>query len=144
MRKQGAKLWLVTLLLIVCLGACGINSQGNAHPNQSPPATSEAEVSITNLPEYSGKPYIAINGNTPVFTQEDLAEASFEHYSELDSLGRCGTVFACVSQDIMPTDERGSIGQIKPTGWQTVKYIKQEQLKPDETMKICCKFLQRW
>ena len=51
-----------------------------------------------------------------------LTTTSFESYSELDSLGRCGVAYACASTDTMPTEERGTIGQIKPTGWHTVKY----------------------
>ena len=48
--------------------------------------------------------------------------SSFEHYSKLDSLGRCGAAFANVSRSTMPTKKRGAIGNIKPSGWHTVKY----------------------
>ena len=65
---------------------------------------------------------IILNNNVPEFYEEDLATKSFEQYSELDELGRCGVAFASIGIDIMPTEERESIGQIKPTGWQTVKY----------------------
>lgn len=79
-------------------------------------------VDINSIPEYSDKAYIAINGNEPAFTKDELTTESYEFYSELDSLGRCGYTMACVGRDIMPTEDRGSIGQVKPTGWQTVKY----------------------
>lgn len=79
-------------------------------------------ITLSELPEYSGEPYIEINGNEPVFSKEEWTEESFEQYAELDSLGRCGTAYACVGMDLMPTEKRGSIGQVKPTGWQTVKY----------------------
>ena len=74
------------------------------------------------VPAYSGKAYISVNGGTPYFTDEDLSTQSFEYYSPLDAYGRCGTAFANIGRDIMPTEERGSIGQVKPAGWHTVKY----------------------
>ena len=77
---------------------------------------------ITDIPAYSGKPYVSVNNNIPFFTESDMTEKSFEKYSSLDSLGRCGVAFANIGVDIMPTEERGSIGMVKPSGWQTVKY----------------------
>ena len=77
---------------------------------------------LKNIPAYSTKPYAVINNNIPFFTEEDLVVYSYEEYSDLDSLGRCGTVIANVGKDIMPTEERGNIGMIKPSGWHTVKY----------------------
>lgn len=71
---------------------------------------------------YEGEPYTVLNNNTPDFRQQDLVTESYEHYSELDALGRCGAAMASVGQDLMPTEQRGSIGQVKPSGWQTVKY----------------------
>ena len=81
-----------------------------------------ADFDISSVPAYSGSPYIAVNGNKPYFTSSEYSLTSFENYSPLDSLGRCGTAYANIGTDIMPTGERGSIGNIKPTGWQTVKY----------------------
>ena len=66
--------------------------------------------------------YAVVNQNVPGFTEEEVTCESFEQYSELDALGRCGTALACVGTDLMPTEERGSIGQVKPSGWHTVKY----------------------
>ena len=77
---------------------------------------------ISNIPQYSGNSYVVLNDNKPNFTDEDYLKGSFEEYSELDTLGRCGVAYANVSVDTMPTEERGSIGQIKPSGWHTVKY----------------------
>lgn len=74
------------------------------------------------IPKYSGEPYVEINKGVPYFTEDDMTTESFESYSELDKLGRCGTAFACVGTDTMPTEERGKIGMIKPSGWHTVKY----------------------
>lgn len=79
-------------------------------------------VTLDSLPEFSDKAYVVINSNEPYFIQEDLVTESYESYSNLDYLGRCGVAMACVGVDIMPTEERGSIGQVKPSGWQTVKY----------------------
>lgn len=81
-----------------------------------------AFASLGKLSEYSGKPYIVLNGNQPGFTEKDKTEKSFEKYSKLDSLGRCGVAYANVGKDLMPTEERGSISKIKPTGWHTAKY----------------------
>lgn len=82
------------------------------------------QFDISTVPAYSGKAYATINNNVPFFTEADLQKAanSYESYSDLDSLGRCGVCAASVGTDIMPTEERGNIGQVKPTGWQTVKY----------------------
>lgn len=74
------------------------------------------------LPEYSGQPYAEINHNIPFFEEKEWKTEPFESYSDLDFLGRCGTAYACVSKELMPTEERGEIGMIKPTGWHTVKY----------------------
>lgn len=80
-------------------------------------------ASIDEIPDYAGEPYVVINENVPDFKRGDLTTQSFEQYCELDSLGRCvGSAFANVGEDIMPTEERGSIGQVKPSGWHTVKY----------------------
>lgn len=80
----------------------------------------------TSFPEgdivYSGSPYIILNDNIPFFTKENLPTESFEYYSDLDDLGRCGIACANIGQDIMPVEERGNIGQIKPSGWHTIKY----------------------
>ena len=79
-------------------------------------------VTLADIPEYSGEPYVVLGGNWPDFDVEDLTTEPFEYYSELDSLGRCGVAYANVCLEIMPTEPRGEIGQVKPSGWQTVKY----------------------
>lgn len=106
-------------------------SQTDAIQMSSEEAASLAEAHINTaleafanetIPEYSGNPYVELNGNVPYFTDEELSTTAFELYSELDSLGRCGACYANVCKEIMPTEERGSIGMVKPTGWHTVKY----------------------
>ncbi len=83
----------------------------------------QTSISIADIPSYSGSgAYIAINNNNPFFTEAEYTTNAFENYSALDSLGRCGFAYANVCKEIMPTEERGSIGQVKPSGWQTVKY----------------------
>ena len=78
---------------------------------------------ISDLPAYDGSsPYVVVNGNEPGFTEEDMTTDSYETYSELDELGRCGTAWANIGVDLMPTEDRGNISQVKPSGWQTVKY----------------------
>ena len=72
--------------------------------------------------QYSGEPYVVVNNNTPFFEEKDFQVSAFETYSELDKWGRCGVAYACVSKELMPTEERGEIGMIKPAGWHTVKY----------------------
>ena len=79
-------------------------------------------VSLEDIPEYSGDPFVVLNGNWPDFDVEDLTTEPFEYYSELDGLGRCGVAYANVCLEIMPTEPRGEIGQVRPSGWQTVKY----------------------
>jgi len=78
--------------------------------------------SVMDVPPFSGDPYIVINDNEPEFMEADMVQTGYEYYSELDFLGRCGYAMACIGTEMMPTEERGSIGQIKPSGWQTVKY----------------------
>ena len=77
---------------------------------------------LSAIPEYSGDPYVTVNGNVPDFDEDDLTTVSFETYSELDSLGRCGVAYACIGTDLMPTEERGSISSVTPTGWHSVTY----------------------
>lgn len=79
-------------------------------------------ISINDVPEYTGAGYVTINQNIPTFEEDELSTESFEQYSNLDLLGRCGTAYACIGQDIMPTEEREGIGHIRPSGWHTVKY----------------------
>lgn len=81
-----------------------------------------AAVLLENVPDYSGEPYVILQDNQPNFDLEDLTIEPFETYSELDYLGRCGVAYANICLDIMPTEPREGIGQVKPSGWQTVKY----------------------
>ena len=77
---------------------------------------------LDEIPPYSGSPYVVIDNNIPDFESSALTPKSYEHYGKLDSLGRCTYTIACIGKDIMPTEKRGSIGSVKPTGWQKSKY----------------------
>ena len=99
------------LLLSLLLSACG-----------TVPGGSQASFSLEDIPDFSGEAYVVLEDNQPSFTQEDLTTESFETYSPLDALGRCGVAYANVSLDTMPTQDRESISQVKPSGWQTAEY----------------------
>ena len=82
----------------------------------------ESYANFDSIPEYNGEAYVYINNNIPTFTDEEKTLESLEYYSPLDNLGRCGVAFASVSKETMPTEDRESISNIEPTGWQSVKY----------------------
>ena len=110
---------LVALLLLLSLLFIACDPVGS---DITTTPTPEHAVSVAEVPPYSGSPYAIINNNLPHFTEADYTTASYEYYSPLDALGRCGVTMACIGTDLMPTEERGSIGMVKPTGWHTVKY----------------------
>ena len=135
---------IISILLTLCVllsGCAGAStSQPDKHPGQTnsgyssestdssldnndlPSSTESAPISLSSIPAYSGSPYVTLNGGTPTFSKAELKTQSYEYYSNLDKLERCGVVHACIGRDIMPTEERGSIGMVKPAGWHTVKY----------------------
>lgn len=82
----------------------------------------QVSYDLASIPEYSNTNYVVLNNNEPNFTESDYTTDSFERYSELDSLGRAKVAYANIGVDLMPTLERGSIGQVKPSGWHLVKY----------------------
>ena len=108
MNKLKRALLPLLIVLLLPLAAC-----------DAPPA---APISLDEVPAYSGEPYVEINGNVPYFTQEELTVEVFETYSPLDYLNRCGQAYANICQELMPTEKRGEIGMIKPSGWHTVRY----------------------
>lgn len=107
--------WLLALILVVSLVLTGVFAcllwQNGA---DAPPSDI--------IPPYTGAPYTILNGNVPAFSEKEKAARPYEFYSELDAYNRCGYAMACIGLELMPTEERGGIGQIKPSGWQTVKY----------------------
>ncbi|MCD7819325.1 MAG: DNA/RNA non-specific endonuclease [Lachnospiraceae bacterium] len=86
-------------------------------------ATEENEIiSALEIPEYAGEAWIEVNNNVPYFETSEMSTDSFESYSDLDDLGRCGAAFANISRELMPTEERGEIGSVQPSGWNQAKY----------------------
>lgn len=142
-RWKGSFLTLIIGLALLFPGCSLSGSSGevsqtgsNVHTGVSVEATERMEEwtglapdevnyadSVEEVPEYEGEIYAVIEDNQPDFTEAELKETeSYESYSDLDALGRCGEATACIGQDLMPAEERGSIGQVKPSGWHTVKY----------------------
>jgi len=130
---------LLSLLMLFTLAACEEEDVGmaldiaiavleeleeyeNAQSDALPEYVGEGADSVEEIPEFSDVAYVAINDNVPFFMPEEITEESYEYYSDLDALGRCGVTMACIGVDIMPTEDRGEIGSVKPTGWQSVKY----------------------
>lgn len=91
-------------------------------PTETPAPVAVASFDLSEVPAYSGKAYVSVNANKPYFTDNEMTSSSYEYYSDLDSLGRCGIVVASIGRDLMPTEERGEIGMVKPSGWHTVRY----------------------
>ena len=122
--KNKLKIISILLTIIVFLSGCGVwftNDIGGQ--NALFIGVTDTRVdSLEDIPEFSDEPYVILNDNNPLFTDDMLSDKAYEYYSELDLLGRCGYVLACVGTEIMPTEERGEIGMVKPTGWHTVKY----------------------
>lgn len=131
MRRIGKGIVVAVAALTLALAACG-QSVGTTsgmsgadieiHESETVTSTGAAIFSLDEVPEYSGAAYVSVNGNEPYFSISGEDEESFEVYSELDSLGRCGEACASVGTDLMPTEKREAIGSVKPTGWHTVKY----------------------
>lgn len=103
-------------------GALGSKDTADAGKPQDELVNNNSYVSLDAIPAYDGKAYVAVNNNEPFFMDSNMTTTAFENYSDLDSLGRCGVAYANICKDIMPTEERGKIGMIKPSGWHTVKY----------------------
>ena len=137
MKRKPFELLLALLLCLVLLIGCGTEEQifsvDLPTDTQQTEQTQESGIadideslsdlfSLEQVPSYSGEAYVEVNGNIPFFTDDEITNHSFEWYRPLDSLGRCSVAFACVGKNLMPTEERGSIGQVKPSGWHIAKY----------------------
>ncbi len=137
MKNNLFKLICLLLLVSVVLTGCNLtdiipdnippvtDGGGNVPDDGSDGKIEDVEppvITLDNIPEFDGSsPYVVINKNTPFFDDEDTSK-SYEIYSPLDELGRCGSVISCIGKDLMPTDSKGSIGHVTPTAWQSVKY----------------------
>lgn len=122
--KNNIKILSILLTLVVLLSGCGVWFTNDIDgQNSLIIGTTDTWVdTLKDIPEFSDEPYVILNDNKPQFSDDMLSDKAYEFYSELDEFGRCGYTIACVGTEIMPTEERGEIGMIKPTGWHTVKY----------------------
>lgn len=121
--KKRDNSWIWTAAVLCCLLLAGYVQERYLGIGQQASVTDRQEnTTLEEIPDYEGEPYIELEGNEPDFTQEDLTERSFEEYSGLDDLGRCGEAFANVGTETMPQETRAPIGRIEPTGWHSVKY----------------------
>lgn len=99
------------------------NQQETEAAGENRPVTDDGVISYRDVPAFEGNPYVYVNDGEPTFTDEQrAAEPGHEHYGELDELGRCTAAFAVVGPETQPTEKRGSIGEVRPSGWQMAKY----------------------
>ena len=111
---------IINLILVVTLSGCSTVESEPAGTNNTNDTT---QLITDNIPDYTDKIYVEINGNKVEFSDEDKKRTdAFEQYTDLDKLGRCGVAYANICKELMPTEKRGSIGMIKPSGWQLAKY----------------------
>lgn len=109
------------LLLALLFGGCSYNQPGL--DTQAIQENTQKSYELTDIPAYAGNSFVILDDNRPAFSKKDRERTdAFETYSDLDELGRCGVAYANICKELMPTEERGAIGMIKPTGWHTVKY----------------------
>lgn len=125
-RSKSALTLLVSLLITLSLfcSSCAflpsLNNTAQDSGGVSLNASDKFDPSA--IRPYSDSPFYTVADGTPFFSAEELSTKSFEKYGELDRLGRCTYALACIAKDTMPTEERGSISSVKPSGWQSVKY----------------------
>ena len=116
---------ILALAIVFSLTACGnenILNYSTSSNSSSTISNSSEDISLENIPEYSGSPYVVVNNNIPYFSNDELTTTPFEIYSDLDSLGRCGPAYANICLDLMPTEDRESISDVTPSGWVNKSY----------------------
>lgn len=125
MNKKFLNIILILIVLLSVLSGCsaGENNFFNDLDITAQSASDYVNYDLSNIPDYDGKAYVELNGNVPEFSEsEKTSSESFEEYGKLDSLGRCTYAVSCIGKDLMPTEKRGSIGSVKPSGWHISKY----------------------
>lgn len=120
-RKDKNLLFRMAIFVVIILGTFVYRNYIKKEIKESK-VTNIVGLDINNLPEYKGKPYVVINNNEPNFEKSELVTKSFEKYSELDSLKRCGVADSIIGKDLMPTSKRENISSVKPSGWKSIKY----------------------
>lgn len=120
-RKGKNLLFRMAIFVVIILGTFVYRNYIKKEIKESK-VTNIVGLDINNLPEYKGKPYVVINNNEPNFEKSELVTKSFEKYSELDSLKRCGVADSIIGKDLMPTSKRENISSVKPSGWKSIKY----------------------
>lgn len=125
-RSRSGKLWLIVVVLIWIAIVAGLYVMvpqfARGIDDVFFQETQIESVSLDEIPEYDGQPYVIIDDNIPEFSEEDMVTRGFEEYSNLDFLGRCGVAYANVGQDTMPTEKRGDISNVYPSGWENEEY----------------------
>ena len=99
-----------------------ISSVQEEADSQAEPVPEEPVSEGFDVPEYTGEAYLVLNEDVPLFTDEDFSSMKGVVYSEQDELGRCGPAYGLIGKETIPEESRGTIGNVKPTGWQTVRY----------------------
>lgn len=125
MNKKFLNILLILIVSLSVLSGCsaGENNFFNDLDITAQSASDYVNYDLSNIPDYDGKAYVELNGNVPEFSEsEKTSSESFEEYGKLDSLGRCTYAVSCIGKDLMPTEKRGSIGSVKPSGWHISKY----------------------
>lgn len=122
--KHKYALLVAGLLVTLQLTGCSLSSEITPTPTQSVPISTPTVESyeLDSIPAYTDEPYVLLQENVPDFDSSDFTTQAFETYAPLDELDRCGVAYANICTELMPTEERGSIGQVKPSGWHTVTY----------------------
>lgn len=122
--KQITKKLLAFFSIILLSSACSAETLDNNRYtlDQNQVNSTQETVQLESLPTYTGNPYIVVNDNQPSFSDESMTTESFESYADLDALGRCGVAYANLGQDLMPTEDRGDISEVKPSGWNQAFY----------------------
>lgn len=127
-RNKKVNLAVYAAVLFVGIGSYFFGSGDGSEDTSSDRASwmedaAENSATLSDLPAYEDNAFVVLDDDVPSFSEEDKVRTdAFETYSPLDERGRCGTAYANICKELMPTEERGEIGQVKPSGWHTVKY----------------------
>lgn len=119
--KQTEKIISTLIIIIFIIASLILNKQENNNAESQSNETT-TKYNLSNIPEYTDKIYTEINNNIPYFEEKEHTTKAFENYSQLDNLKRCGVAYANICKEIMPTEKRGDISNVKPTGWKQAKY----------------------